>query len=579
MKKILFLFLLTFSFSAHSGFYAEKCGASCSTVVNTFHYCYVNNVLVDPDAGKNCRYRGGISGNYYACCSGNDWNLFDVDSDGFLNGADLDPYDPDIPNAPDDPIDDNGDCTNDIKTLKYSIIDTDLNGQAYYSKGNNICYYEILSETPIANSNCKLFDLQGTGIALDASTPSGGTSCSCDSGYSEQGESCVLDAITFLNPTISFPDSVDEVHYKILACFDSLVQVKATHRNFKSNNSTCPDGTFDPDKAYTFDEMFDVLDSAQIRSYAKKRFKASFNSDTSLGAMFTFHNIAYGLTDTRLGAFLVTEKDGANQYPRVMECNQFNGVFETETGFVGTWDDAANNKFCPGFLIFRTVEITEEEDPDPDPGTDPGTDPPVPSACNAGASNYATCIGINPRLDDIKEILEDKNNDDLIAAIEALDFSSGSGGTNNPTNPVDMAPVVNAVNDSADRIIAADNQRIDDYIGGADSQLLSTTQSWQTQNNAAYSAVIADQDGLINSTVDSHKQIGTGMLDGLKDSLNNLIPSSTGCTSLTVDFMGKEIVISCEDTKVIRDFLGWIFYVYTAFFLMDLVVNPARSKV
>lgn len=523
MKKILFLFLVTFSFSANSAFYAEKCGASCSTVVNTLHYCYVNNVLVDPDAGKNCRYRGGISGNYYACCSGNNWSLFDTDSDGTLNGVDSDPYDPDIPNGPDDPIDDNGSCTSDTKTLKFSIIDTDLNGQAYYAHGNDICYYEILSETPIANSNCKIFDLQGTGISVDTSTPSGGASCTCDSGYSEQGESCVLDSVDFLNPTISFPDSVDDVHYKIVSCNTSHIQVKETHTNFKSGYDPCPDGTFDPDEHYTFNEMFNIANSDQIKSYANKRLKASFNSDTSIGAMTNFHNIAWGLTGTRLAAFVVIEKDGANQYPRVMECNQFNGIFETETGFVGTWDDAANNKFCPGWLTFNTVDIDEEEDPDPDP--DPGTDPPPTGACNPDASNYASCIGINPRLDDIKEILEEKNNDDLIAAIEAIDFSSGSG--SDPGNSTDMTNVENTLNSINDKL----------------SQTGSTPD--HTSTDSGFTTFAAVNANFVNGIA------GTDLVLSFSNIANIVDYDETSCPALTIDLtavIGKTLstTVHCD---------------------------------
>ena len=78
-----------------------------------------------------------------------------------------------------------------------------MNGQPYYvyprTNGTDICYYSILSETNVENSSCKLFDIQGTGIAVDTSTPSGYSDCGCDPGYNEEGESCVFDNVV-VNP-------------------------------------------------------------------------------------------------------------------------------------------------------------------------------------------------------------------------------------------------------------------------------------------------------------------------------------------------------------------------------------------
>ncbi len=289
MKIIISLFLLAFSTTSFSStrYFAEQCAHTGSfhdskaVYAGYMHYCKVNNVYDDIPLGKACNYQWVVNkGNsddgsyyYFPCPPGDNWDLYDVDVDGVLNGVDPDPYNPNVPG--DGSVDDNGDCTNDTKTIKGGTIDVDLNGQPYHVYGNSICYYQILSETSVANSSCKLFDLQGTGIAVDTASPSTYTSCSCHANYHEQGELCVADNVPNPDPDPvydsnsfgSVSDKYLEARYRVKGCHVAKVEEDGDYIPTYSEE-TYTKYTIDEDyeecsynenKEYSFNELRSLL--------------------------------------------------------------------------------------------------------------------------------------------------------------------------------------------------------------------------------------------------------------------------------------------------------------------------------
>jgi len=428
MKKFLFLFLVSLSSNSFANlFWSDRCapdGYTTNGTLDSVNVCRVGESIPSGSISpKNCRYvwygrYDTVSGwNYYACPPGDDWGLYDTDSDGVLNSVDSFPYDPSLPG---DTSGDNGDCTNDTKTLKVSVLDVDLNGQPYHSYGNEICYYAILSETSVPNSNCKLFDLQGTGISVDTSTPSGTTSCSCDSGYLEQGESCVIG-------DIENPGSPTPTGHEDLWTIHSFMQIQYPETGFSSKFEHVPF----TDSAMTYDQA-----------------------------------LSYFLSNTDYSLFNLDQSYFFNGYYRHQVLGHSYGVsagpdddvnsiqFMTTVITIGGIRGCANIEPVPvsghvyipastGCISRMFIERQESEDPDPDPDPDPVTDPPSTGSCDPTKTNYSDCVGINSRLDSIKEGIEGLNNDDVVTAIEALDLSSD---TSNPTDMSNMENSLDSIN-------------------------------------------------------------------------------------------------------------------------------------
>ena len=66
----------------------------------------------------------------------------------------------------------------------------------------------------------------------------------------------------------------------------------------------------------------------------------------------------------------------------------------------------------------------------------------------------------------------------------------------------------------------------------------------------------------------------------LETSVIDIFPDTTNCTDVVLSFFGKgNLIISCTRLQTMRDILGWLLYVLTAYYLFNLALTPIESKV
>lgn len=66
----------------------------------------------------------------------------------------------------------------------------------------------------------------------------------------------------------------------------------------------------------------------------------------------------------------------------------------------------------------------------------------------------------------------------------------------------------------------------------------------------------------------------------VQDSIIGIFPTAQACTDIVISFFGKaNLVISCIRLQQMRDLLGWLLYVLTAYYLFKLALTPIESKV
>jgi len=432
MKKILFLFLITLSSQSYALYYADRCAPAGGYINQAYihmNYCYVGggSQAWNPNFvsnGQVCEFvHSQDTGDgddsfwdYYACPYGDDWNLYDTDLDGVANGVDQSWWDPTVPS---NSTSENGSCTTDSRTETYSNINVDFTGNSIYSHSTDYCYYEVLSETSIDNSTCKIYDLQGTGEAADSVNESGGDSCSCDSGYDLAGEVCIYTDTD--SPELSSTNGDDDL-WEIYS-FNSIDLPIGGHTGLFYNISFTDD-TMTYDEAYSyFLQNADFSLFGQDPLYNLNGFSRWQVSGYSHGSDYDYainNNIDYVHFSTAPLLTYLSKKE-------IWRCSQY-ADYMPVAGYVQT-----NNGGCISRMSIRRVQEEEEEEEEEE--ENPNPNPPSSGACDASSADYANCVGINSRLttinesiennnEDIVQAIESQNNDDIVEAIQALDFTS-----------------------------------------------------------------------------------------------------------------------------------------------------------
>ncbi len=70
---------------------------------------------------------------------------------------------------------------------------------------------------------------------------------------------------------------------------------------------------------------------------------------------------------------------------------------------------------------------------------------------------------------------------------------------------------------------------------------------------------------------------GSGDLGTVPGIVDNLVPQGA-CVGYSQNVLGFGVFeITCADTELLRTILAWIFYVFTAIYLFQLLTTPVRS--
>lgn len=192
-------------------------------------------------------------------------------------------------------------------------------------------------------------------------------------------------------------------------------------------------------------------------------------------------------------------------------------------------------------------ENNDETDPrDPTEGGDPNNQPGPGTPIDTQDSDRASEQTARDSLAELKKI--QKNTSDSAKALKELS-EKGLG-------------------DNTEELSDAEaNQIIQNGASG----------SWDDPATGVWGE-LDEHTGSIGDIGDGENGYGSGMLDGVGDSVTGLIDQGS-CQELGFTFKGNDFSLPCDKTKKIRDLLSWVLYILTIWFLFDIVTTPAVRKV
>lgn len=83
-------------------------------------------------------------------------------------------------------------------------------------------------------------------------------------------------------------------------------------------------------------------------------------------------------------------------------------------------------------------------------------------------------------------------------------------------------------------------------------------------------------DGLIGDM--GTNPIGQGDVEGVGNDVLGIVPDGS-CTSVGIKYKSIDWSIDCDDVSRLRNLLGWLFYLFTAWYLFELITTPVGSRV
>ncbi len=237
-------------------------------------------------------------------------------------------------------------------------------------------------------------------------------------------------------------------------------------------------------------------------------------------------------------------------------------------------DDCLPGKYSIGGVCLDIPPTPENPNPGTDPGTDPGTnpgtDPTNPDPDKVDLSS------VNSRLDKMisAQKTADSNNVNALnrvgSKIDTLNTTStGILAEGKKTNSElkdlnktasDILSEIKNKNDSFDDLLSETDETSADFIDNekADSDL------------EGYDAAVQDS---LNQ--DSPMQEPSAVAESVKQ----VLPSYHACQQFIIQFSSFPMAVPCDRFEEWKQILAWVLYMWTVFYLFDLVLRPVDSKV
>lgn len=187
------------------------------------------------------------------------------------------------------------------------------------------------------------------------------------------------------------------------------------------------------------------------------------------------------------------------------------------------------------------------------------------------------------------ELILDNIDKNLVTSLNSIQSNQAQANTNDNARTQALIDELNLVRQNQQLRDDNDNLRtesllnklsdIENAINNTESENLSDgseevgfNQAVDNLNNA-YSGI----DDLINSDLSDHQTFNNTIAGNVEGSVLNLIPDISACSHIQfTPIDGIDFSLSCEDSQRFRDFIGWVLYLFTAYYLFDVLVSSRR---
>lgn len=484
-------------------------------------------------------------------------------------------------------------------TLSYLLID------------NESCEANLEYEV-IENSSCFIFDLTTTGNLADVlAVEPGWGDCSCNDGYTYFPETSIDPPRCLRDDSNDPPEDVDYVvdlsvdlgfqqdaRFYVTSCnyynftgqydypdvpssilfysFPDIREFFMGNAFYGSDRISC---LFDPNYRYSVEELVSLSEI-----YIDKEFNTVFASKNGDDVYFDILGHGYEFAqETPLNS----ANDGVYLFAPFYDANyNFDDSYGDNHGIFQHYNSLENNRW--GMII--TVLGDGYGDDSGGSGSDGGGD---------------VNVDLTPVLDGLA--LVDSSIIDVNSTLVDLDsnvFSVGDLSLDNSNKLDSVSSDINDLNllsnDILDTVSSLDGSGFDDtgiidsvvglgdsflelvegYFGGVDSIMLSDTESMFNESDDLIDGYFTEQDGLISSAISDHNDFNTNITNSIFDDALGLIPTSGGCESLNLDFssVGINVLITCEMTQNMRDILGFFMYLFTVFYLIEIIFTTRSTN-
>ena len=183
---------------------------------------------------------------------------------------------------------------------------------------------------------------------------------------------------------------------------------------------------------------------------------------------------------------------------------------------------------------------------------------------------------------------------DLTSVNNRLDrlISRNNSGFSNAVNAANRTTsAVNNLNNTAQSILTEEKKQT--------SSLANITKDISDLSDMASDALTempddADQSVVGQASADAQQHIDTAFSElesdlssespiqgpsGVDSALGDALPGYSNCTSVVIQMPGSPITLECEPFNQFKMIFGWVLYIWTLLYLIDLIFRPIESKV
>ena len=222
--------------------------------------------------------------------------------------------------------------------------------------------------------------------------------------------------------------------------------------------------------------------------------------------------------------------------------------------------------------------------PTPQPGTNPGTDPGTNPGTDPGNdSDKIDLSSVNSRLDRMisAQKTADANNLSALNRVGSKIENLHATNKNILSESKRANQKLTDIKDSVDGVIGQ-TKKVNENLEKVDESLKNLVEQTDQSSSDFIDNEKADSDleGYDAAVQDSLNQ-DSPMQEpsAVAESVKQVLPSYHACQQFIIQFSSFPMAVPCDRFEEWKQILAWVLYMWTVFYLFDLVLRPVDSKV
>ncbi len=222
--------------------------------------------------------------------------------------------------------------------------------------------------------------------------------------------------------------------------------------------------------------------------------------------------------------------------------------------------------------------------PTPQPGTNPGTDPGTNPGTDPGNdSDKIDLSSVNSRLDRMisAQKTADANNLSALNRVGSKIENLHATNKNILSESKRANQKLTGIKDSVDGVIGQ-TKKVNENLEKVDESLKNLVEQTDQSSSDFIDNEKADFDleGYDSAVQDSLNQ-DSPMQEpsAVAESVKQVLPSYHACQQFIIQFSSFPMAVPCDRFEEWKQILAWVLYMWTVFYLFDLVLRPVDSKV